>query len=66
MRRQSKMRLIYNGKHAFPKCFKPMRASPQHIQHIILQYFPQLEKHKIQAGEKGGIVGTVVFKPTTR
>ena len=29
------------------------------------QYFPQLKKHETLAGEKGGIMGTMVFRPTT-
>ena len=30
------------------------------------QYFPQLKKHEIPVGEKGGIVGTMVFRLTTQ
>ena len=30
------------------------------------QYFPQLEKHKFPAREKGGVMSTMVFRPTTQ
>ena len=42
--------------------------SPFNFPHLRFktQYFPQLKKHESPIGEKGGIVGTMVFRPTTQ
>ena len=81
MCRQNITRLIHIGKRAIPMRFISKHASPFSVFDVRIdfpspfnflylrfkaQYFSQLKKYEITIGEKGGIVGTMVFRPTTQ
>ena len=81
MCRQNIMRRRHIRKRALPTRFVSKHASPSgafdmridfpssfNFQHprFKTQYFSQLKKHEIPAEEKRGIVGTMVFRPTTQ